>query len=82
MYYYVGTVLLGMSCREFWHTTPRKLSSLVQIHVDLNTPKKTSKQLPGMEGVSPVAEMPHGIPNSRKPGEGVGEPNAFIDQIF
>ena len=81
MYYYTGTVILRMSPREFWHTTPRKLSALVQIHVDLNTLKDDKKQPMTVDGV-PLGKVGQSIPNSRKRGEGVGEPNAFIDQIF
>ena len=81
MYYYTGTVLLRMTPKEFWHTTPRKLSALVQVHVDLNTPKDTKSTPRTVDGV-PLSKVGQTIPNSRKRGEGVGEPNAFIDQIF
>lgn len=81
MYYYTGTVILKMTPKEFWHTTPRKLSALVQVHVDLNTPKDNKRQPMTVDGV-PVNKVGQTIPHSRRPGEGVGTPNAFIDQIF
>lgn len=81
MYYYTGTVILKMTPKEFWHTTPRKLSALVQVHVDLNTPKDNKRQPMTVDGV-PVNKVGQTIPHSRRPGEGVGTPNAFIDQIL
>jgi len=33
--YYIGTVVLGMTREEFWHTTLRKLSALYAHHVRL-----------------------------------------------
>lgn len=35
--YYFGTVLLNMSEEVFWRCTPRKLFSLMDVHVQLNT---------------------------------------------
>lgn len=81
MYYYTGTVILHMTPKEFWHTTPRKLSALVQVHVDLNTPKDKKGQPMTVDGV-PVNQVGKGIPHSKSPGGGVGAPNAFVDQIF
>lgn len=82
MYYYVGTVILRMNPKEFWHTTPRKLSALVQVHVDLNTPKNDKKRQPMTVDGVPVNKVGQTIPNSKRPGGGVGAPNAFVDQIF
>ena len=81
MYYYTGTVILKMTPKEFWHTTPRKLSALVQVHVDLNTPKDNKRQPMTVDGI-PVNKVGQTIPHSRRPGEGVGTPNASIDQIL
>jgi hypothetical protein len=36
--YYVGTVLLRMDENTFWRTTPRKLFSLMEVHVKINNP--------------------------------------------
>ena len=82
MYYYTGTVILRMTPKEFWHTTPRKLSALVQVHVDLNTPKDDKNRSPMTVDGVPLNKVGHGIPHSKKPGGGVGAPNAFIDQIL
>lgn len=38
--YYIGTVVLGMTREEFWHTTLRKLSALYAHHVRLRAPKR------------------------------------------
>lgn len=34
--YYVGTVILKMSPKQFWRCTPRKLNVLVKAHIKLN----------------------------------------------
>lgn len=81
MYYYTGTVILKMTPKEFWHTTPRKLSALVQVHVDLNTPKNDKQRPMTVDGV-PVRKVGQPIPHSKRSGGGVGAPNAFIDQIL
>lgn len=73
MYYYVGTVILKMSSREFWHCTPRKLAALSQVHSDIHNPKK-NKEPVTIDGV-PVKQIPNSSTN------GVGAPNAFIDQV-
>lgn len=33
---YSGVVILKMSERQFWRTTPRKFFALLQVHADLN----------------------------------------------
>lgn len=66
-----------MSPREFWHCLPIKLAALCTVHSELNTPKKNNKAVRTVDGV-PM----RGIPNSNKSGEGVGTPNAFVDQVF
>jgi hypothetical protein len=38
--YYIGTVVLGMTREEFWHTTLRKLSALYAHHVRLRAPRR------------------------------------------
>jgi hypothetical protein len=35
--YYAGTVILRMSLIQFWKCTPRKLSKLVDMYVQLNS---------------------------------------------
>lgn len=67
-----------MSAREFWHTTPRKLAALASVHAEMHTPKKGRKTPTTVDGV-PVGGKPR-IPNSKS--NGVGAPNAFIDQIM
>lgn len=81
MYYYTGTVILRMTPKEFWHTTPRKLSALVQVHVDLNTPKDSKSKQMTVDGV-PVDKVGKSMPHSKSSSGGVGAPNAFIDQIM
>lgn len=34
---YAGVVILKMSERQFWRTTPRKLFALLRVHADLNS---------------------------------------------
>lgn len=81
MYYYVGTVILRMTPREFWHTTPRKLSALAQVHVDLNSPKD-SKHKKNSVMIDGVEHTVGGKIAKTKSHGGVGAPDAFIDQIF
>lgn len=86
MYYYIGTVILQMTPREFWHSTPRKLSALVKIHAELNAPQKYTP--PGTQGhmsrprLGGGAQSTGGIANSLPRGQGVGSPNAYVDQVF
>lgn len=48
--YYSGTVLLKMTPRVFWKSTPRKLNVLIKAHLEINstsddtTKKKNPKQ--------------------------------------
>lgn len=36
---YVGTVILRRPEKAFWRMTPRKLTSLMNVYVELKTPK-------------------------------------------
>lgn len=66
-----------MTSIEFWHSTPRKLAALAQVHADLNDPEKHKKdkckQNMTVDGV-PVSAGKH------SPG-GVGIPDTFVDQL-
>ena len=44
--YYIGTVVLGMTREEFWHTTLRKLGALYAHHVRLRAPRRRSARTP------------------------------------
>lgn len=36
LFYYMGTVILRMTPRLFWRTTPKKFFALLQVHMELN----------------------------------------------
>jgi hypothetical protein len=40
---YVGTVILRMPERKFWHTTPRKFYVLIQEHIKMHSDKKEAE---------------------------------------
>lgn len=69
LFYYMGTVILRMSPRTFWRTTPKKFFALLQVHIELNeAPDKHGKK--------------HHQRN--KPGGrvgGVGQPDVYVDQL-
>lgn len=44
LYFYIGTVILHMSPRQFWHITPRKFGALCDVHVDLNATDENKKE--------------------------------------
>jgi hypothetical protein len=41
---YIGTVTLGMSEREFWRCSPRKLIALFEVHKRVNGVKEEDKE--------------------------------------
>ena len=45
--YYIGTVILNMTEKEFWQNTPRKLFALLKIHGEVNndTPVKEQSKI-------------------------------------
>lgn len=38
--YYAGTVILRMTPIQFWRSSPRKLDTLMRVHIDLNSSKE------------------------------------------
>lgn len=57
LYYYIGTVLLRMSPRQFWRTTPRKFGALCEVHVDLNSTDKDKKRDKNAQQVTYVDQL-------------------------
>lgn len=65
LFYYMGTVILRMSPRLFWRTTPKKFFALLQVHVEVN-------EVPDKKG------RRH---HQRKNKNGVGQPEVYVDQL-
>lgn len=69
LFYYMGTVILRMSPRTFWRTTPKKFFALLQVHVELNeAPDKHGKK-----------HHQRNKPSGRVGG--VGQPDVYVDQL-
>lgn len=42
--YYCYTTILGKSEQEFWEATPRRIFKQLDIHKEINTPKKNKSK--------------------------------------
>lgn len=42
---YGGTVILKKKEEDFWKMTPREFNALMEVHVDINNPKKKQKPM-------------------------------------
>jgi hypothetical protein len=50
--YYIATVLLNMREEDFWRCSPRKLFSLIGVHVKVNNPDEAKPSGDGNKNVA------------------------------